>query len=243
MSINQIYLSIVIPCYNESKKIVYDIEEASKFLVSYNICGEIIIVDDGSTDNTYHMAEEYSKKFQNIKVLTYGANKGKGYALKTGILVATGRYILFADAGLCVPFENVQRGIAQIESGASIAIGSRRVKGSKIFHHQPLYRKLGSRLFHFISTTIIGIPKDIQDSQCGFKLFTRDAAHFLYSQCVIDRFMIDIEMILRAKKAHLVITEFPVEWKNDPDTRFNPINGTIQNIFQLIKIKYIVSKI
>lgn len=237
------YLSIVIPCYNESKKIHKDIEEVFKFFNTFNINGELIIIDDGSKDDTYKAAERFTNMCPGLKVIRYKNNRGKGYALKTGILSASGEYILFADSGLCVPFDNVFRGIKVLENGAHIGIGSRRAEGSKIVKSQPWYRILGSMVFQFIVKSIIGLPEEVNDSQCGFKVFPKSVAHWLYGQCVIERFMIDIEMILRAKKANLKMAEFSVEWTNDPDTRYSLVKGTIQNMKQLIKIKYIVGRI
>ena len=120
------YLSVVIPAYNEEKKIAKDIEAVYKYFKNNSIDGELIIVNDGSKDQTCNIANNFSKQFNTLKVITYLKNKGKGYAIKTGILEAKGEYILFADAGLCVPFKYANAGIELLKKGYDIAIGSRR---------------------------------------------------------------------------------------------------------------------
>ena len=238
MSQESIYLSIIIPCFNESKKVIHDIDAVLDFFRTYSINGEVIIVDDGSSDNTFNIAKEYSQKYSNVLVLGYEKNRGKGFALKTGFLAANGEYALFADSGLCVPFDNVFKGIELIKNGADIAIGSRRAVGAQILEYQPRYRIIGSKIFYFVVRTIIGVPRHIHDSQCGFKLFHRRIYKELFSQCCVERGMIDVEMILRAKKKRLKMVEFPVAWKNDPDSRYKLYLDPIRDIIQLIRIKY-----
>lgn len=231
-------LSVVIPAYNEEKKIAKDIEAVYEYFKNNSIDGELIIVDDGSKDRTVEIVKEYKEKFLSLRLITYGKNKGKGYAIKTGILEATGNYILFADSGLCVPFKCANLGIELLKNGANIAIGSRRTSDnrSKIITSQPFYRRQGSKLFKFLIHSFGVIPKEIQDTQCGFKLFKRDVAHNIYKNCFTEKFMLDIEMIRRAKKAKYKIVSFPVEWSNDPDTRYNPLFGSLENMIQILKI-------
>ena len=231
-------LSVVIPAYNEEKKISKDIEAVYDYFQGNSIAGELIIVNDGSTDRTYSLAQGLTKKYPTLRVITYEKNRGKGYATKKGILEAKGNYILFADSGLCVPFKCTNTGLEELKKGYDIAIGSRRTSNnkSKIVKGQPLYRMLGSRLFKFLIHTFGVIPKEIQDTQCGFKLFKKEAAHNIYKNCFTEKFMLDIEMIRRAKKAKYKIISFPVEWSNDPDTRYRPFVGSLENLLQIINI-------
>lgn len=231
------YLSVVIPAYNEEKKISKDIEEAYKYFSENNINGEVIVVDDGSKDQTFNIANGFSNKYPSLKVINYGRNKGKGYAIKTGILQATGEYILFADSGLCVPFKFADYGLDLLKKGNDIAIGSRKTN-AKIIISQPLYRKLGSKLFHIFIKIFKIIPEGIEDTQCGFKLFKKDVAHNIFRRIFTEKFMWDIEMLRRASKEKYKIAAFPVEWSNDADTKFHPYIGSIENLLQIINIMF-----
>lgn len=231
-------LSIVIPAYNEEKKIVKDIEAVYKFFNENSFNGELVIVDDGSSDDTKKIVQSQIKNYPNLKLVDYGENKGKGYALRKGMVEAQGKYILFADSGLCVPFKCALQGIELLKDGSDIAIGSRRGKNneSTIVIQQPLYRRAGSKVFYFLIKAINLIPKGIYDTQCGFKLFKKEAAHKIYSECFTDGFMIDIESLRRAVKLNYKVTPFSIEWSNDPDTRYNPLFGSFQNLLQIVNI-------
>lgn len=233
------HLSVIIPAYNEEKKISQDIEAVFKYFSESSINGELIIINDGSKDQTYSTASSFKTKFPSLKIITYEKNKGKGYAVKTGVLQSSGEYVLVADSGLCVPFKLANTGLELLKKGNDIALGSRRAvndKKAKIIVQQPIYRKLGSKLFHFLLTTTSLIPKDIQDTQCGFKLFKREVAYNIFKKLITEKFMWDIEMLRIANKEKDKIAVFPVEWSNDPDTKFNPYIGSIENLLQIINI-------
>jgi dolichyl-phosphate beta-glucosyltransferase len=230
-------LSIVIPAYCESGKINADIRAAADFLRSRGFSGEIIVVDDGSPDDTARRALANTTEFPELTVLRYGDNRGKGHALRCGIAKATGRNILFADSGLCVPYDIAAIGMIMLDTGmCDIAHGSRRMRGS-VKRAQPLYRRLGSRVFAFVVHALMGIPLYISDTQCGFKLYRRDVAQRLYGEAFTDGFMFDTEIILRALRADVRILEFPVLWSNDSDTRYDPVKGTLRNLAELWRIR------
>ena len=232
------YLSVVIPVYNEEKKISRDIEAVYEYFKDYKIDGELIVVNDGSKDKTYEVAKSYINKFPALKVITYEKNKGKGYAVKTGVLQANGEYILITDSGLCVPFKLANDGLALIKSGSDIALGSRRTLDNKatILIKQPVYRRLGSKFFQFLIQTFSLIPKEVQDTQCGFKLFRKEVAKSIFKRLFTEKFMWDIEVLRIASKEKYKIATFSVEWSNDPDTRFNPFIGSFENLCQIINI-------
>lgn len=229
-------LSVVIPAYNEENKIHRDIKAVYDYFNENSINGELIIVDDGSRDNTFNVASEFKNKYPSLTVLTYKKNRGKGYAIKTGMFEASGKHILFADAGLCVPYKCVKPGIELLESGSDIAIGSRRTSETKIVQKQPFYRRLGSTIFHFLIKTFSIIPPGIQDTQCGFKIFKKEVAHKIFQRLFTEKFMWDIEMLRIAQKEKYKIGVFPVEWSNDPDTKFRPYIGSIENMIQILNI-------
>jgi len=236
-------LSIVIPAYKESAKVERDIAAASAFLEASDLRGEIILVDDGSPDDTAERAAELRTRFKNLTVLSYKPNRGKGHAVRYGVLRAGGRIIMFADAGLCVPYEIAKLGISMIDMNmCDIANGSRRTRGS-IVVAQPLYRRVGSRAYKAFIHLFMGIPTYVSDTQCGFKLYRREIAHALFGPAFTDGFMFDTEIILRALRAKYRILEFPVLWSNDADTRYDPIKGTIRNLRELLKIRFGLSRV
>jgi dolichyl-phosphate beta-glucosyltransferase len=230
-------LSIVIPAYKEAAKIGADVRAAGDFLRRHDLAGEIIVVDDGSPDDTANVALAMTAEFPELRVLSYTPNRGKGYALKYGMTRAQGRNVLFADAGLCVPYDIATIALAMLDMGmCDVANGSRRMRGT-IKEAQPLYRRIGSRAFKVVVHTFMGIPFYISDTQCGFKAYRREAAHSLYGELFTDGFMFDSEIIIRAIRNNYRILEFPVIWSNDADTRFDPRRGSFKLIRELIRIR------
>lgn len=234
---NYFEISIIIPAYNEEKKIEKDIREVILFLKKANLKGEIIVSTDGVTDQTNNIVKKLQKEFKELKLLAEKEKIGKGAAIKKGVRIAEGKYIMFADAGLCVPYKYIKEGINKIEEGFDIALASRASKKSIITKAQPIYRKIGSIAFGFLVRNIIGVPKNVKDTQCGFKIYKKEVAKKLFNDLRIECFMFDIELILRAKKEKYKMTQFPVQWSNDIDTKFNPITGSIRNIKDLLKLK------
>lgn len=230
-------LSIIIPAYNEEKKIAKDIEEAEEFIKKNNIDGEVIVSTDGITDKTNDIVSKLQKKYKKLLLLADKGKIGKGAAIKKGVKIAKGEYILFADAGLCVPYHDAKRGLALLLKGYDCAMGSRAVTGSKILKKQPLYRYLGSKLFKALIHKVLQIPSHIKDTQCGFKLYRSSVAKKVFGELKTNKMMFDIEIILRLKKYNYKMVSFPVEWKNDEDTKFDPLIGTFHNFEDLYKIK------
>jgi glycosyltransferase involved in cell wall biosynthesis len=231
-------LSIVIPAYKEAHKIARDVAAADAFLRSRRGDGEIIVVDDGSGDGTADAARELQNQFPSLGVVTYERNRGKGYAVAQGVAQARGDVMMFADAGLCVPYEIATLGLTMLELDmCDIAHGSRRMRGS-VLRAQPLYRRLGSQGYKYVVHGLMGVPTFISDTQCGFKMYRREVARELYSELVTDGFMFDVEIILRALRKRYRILEFPVLWSNDEDTRYDPIKGTLRNFRELARIRW-----
>lgn len=231
-------LSIVIPAYKESAKIRRDIQAASEFLTSQRLTGEILVVDDGSPDQTTEIVSALLPEFPVLKVLSYHPNRGKGHALRYGITRSKGKNVMFADAGLCVPYDIASIGLTMLNLKiCDVAHGSRRMRGS-VRRQQPLYRRAGSKVYGWVIHTLMGVPWYISDTQCGFKLYRGDVARRLYTEATTDGFMIDIEVILLALGNGFQLLEFPVLWSNDADTRYDPIWGTIRNFQELAAIRW-----
>lgn len=231
--------SIVIPAYEESTKIAKDIKKAAEFLDGNDFQGEIIVVDDCSTDGTSQVAKSTKvPPSVTLKVLRYEPHRGKGYAVRTGIKASTGDYVMFADSGYCVPFGNVLLGIELLKHGdADIANASRKLIESDILKDQPFHRRICSKIIKWVVRIMLGIPRTLTDTQCGFKVYKGDVARELYGECMSDGFMFDVEIILRAQKNGYKIAEFPIEWSCDPDSRLSVTRTPLPTISELIAIR------
>jgi dolichyl-phosphate beta-glucosyltransferase len=231
-------LSIIIPALNEREKIVRDLQAAHDFLIDARLVGEIIVVADGSTDDTIEVAQAFVTRGPEVRALPLTAQRGKGAAIKRGVEAARGSIVMFADAGLCVPFEDAFQGLAMLDAeSCDLAHGSRSDPKTVVVRVQPLWRQVGSKMFRSFIYMVMGIPRTIGDTQCGFKLYRADVARDLYADLFTAGYMFDIEIILRAVKRGYRIAGFPVRWSNDADSRYHPIKGTIQVLQQLAKIR------
>ena len=193
----KMYISIIIPAYNEENKISADILAADKFISDNNYVGEIIVVDDGSTDNTSSIANSYKEKIEtNLTVLKLLENIGKGGAVSEGIKISSGEIVMYADAGLTVPFNNALIGIKLIEDGkCEIANGSRKMGSATIVKKQDLDRRVISKIFGFLFKSVLKIPKEMTDTQCGFKIYKGEVARELFKKLTITGFLFEIEFI------------------------------------------------
>ena len=237
-------LSIIIPAFEESKKIVADIQAATAFLKDNNIPGEIIVIDDGSEDDTAKAAEKVPPTVGiPCRVFRVDENRGKGHAVRLGMTKAIAEFVMFADSGNCVPYDNVLQGLKMIESGeCDIAHGSRKMKGCRIHKPQSKFRQFCSKAFRWTINTWLKIPPHLTDTQCGFKIYRGDVARDLYKRCVTDGFSFDVEVIMRAHRHGYTIKEFPVEWTCDCDSRIT-VTGTSWRILrELIGIKRALAK-
>jgi dolichyl-phosphate beta-glucosyltransferase len=216
-------LSIVIPAFEEGHKIARDVTAAAEFLQANHLQGEILVVDDGSADDTARAARTAPiPPGVERRAIRYEPHRGKGYAVRTGMTQTTGKYAMFADCGLCIPYGNALEALAILKNGTcEIAHGSRRHLESDILRDQPWHRRLISRLLKSAVHLILGIPRDLTDTQCGFKVYRGDVAREIYGECHIDGFLFDVETILLATRKGYRICEFPVAWSCDLDSRLS----------------------
>lgn len=213
-------LSIVIPCYNEAGRLPRTLERTMAYLETKPGSHEIIVVSDGSTDATDEVAFQAFKTLpNNVRGKWYGymPNEGKGKAVKIGMRQARGRRILFMDADYAVPLSDLSRAEGLLDQGFDIAIGSRAASDTKITRHQSFLRERIAKVFGFIQRNYLGLP--LKDTQCGFKLFTRKAAHQIFEQVKLTSVIFDGEMLWLAKRMKYKVADFPVEWTHDPDSR------------------------
>lgn len=230
------FLSIIIPAYNEEKRLNPTLQKIDSYLNSNDYQYEVIVVDDGSTDKTKEAALS-STLYQTgkLKLLQNSQNRGKGFSVKKGILASTGDYIIFSDADLSTPIEEIEKLLSYIESGFDIAIGSRSVEGAKVRIHQPFYREYMGKFFNVLVQFFV--LKGIVDTQCGFKLFRAEVARDIASCLKIDGFSFDVEVLYLAVKKGYRVKEVPVVWMNSPVSRVNPLFDSYKMFIELLSIK------
>lgn len=231
------YLSVVIPAYNEASRIERTLRETVSYLTNQRYSWELIVVNDGSADDTAGVVEAFLSDIPQARLLSYAKNAGKGKAVRTGITASSGSYVLFMDADNSTPISEIQKAWPiVVESGIDIAIGSRGLETSDIQRRQPLYRKLGSWVFKWFHRLTIGV-RFIEDTQCGFKILRGDVARWLFSHMRIDGYMFDIEVLYLANRLGYSIREFPVAWENDPDSRLRLFYDTARMFKHLAAIR------
>jgi dolichyl-phosphate beta-glucosyltransferase len=232
----QIYLSVIIPAYNEEKRLPSTLREMYKYLSSQSYSFEIIVVSDGSTDKTVQVAERISlEEMEELRVIDFKKNYGKGYGVKIGMLEAKGKYRLFMDADNSTSVDQVEKMFPWFEKGYDVVIGSRDIKGAVLDPPQPFHRRFVGSVFRFLTHLIIGTWK-IKDSQCGFKCLTQKATEDICPKCTINKFSFDPEILVLAKKMNYKIKEIPVHWKNDLNSKVK-LKSTFNMFRDLLRIR------
>ena len=235
-------ISIVIAAYNEERRIIPSLFKIKEYCNKQGIDYEIFVVDDGSTDSTHKIAKDLIKDIPCLKVISYVANKGKGYALRQGVLASRGDVILVTDADLSTPIEELSKLLPLIHNHkCDVAIGSRALALSEIIKKQPWWRQSMGRFFNKLVKTLI--LEDFSDTQCGFKLFRGDIARSLFKEAKINRFAYDVEILAIARKKGRTILEVPIRWINSPESKVNPVQDSLQMFRDLLKIRMTVGKI
>jgi dolichyl-phosphate beta-glucosyltransferase len=230
-----IELSVVIPAYNEENSIESTTREIDRYLSSLGIIYEIVIVDDGSSDATLSIARSLSEQLLSVRVCSYSPNRGKGVAVRTGILGAEGKRVLFTDADHATPIQELPPLMTALDGGYAVAIGSRAAPGAIRVIHQPFYRELGGRALNLF-IRLFAVP-GILDTQCGFKLFTRESAQAIFSRCFIDRFSFDVEVLYLAQQLGYKIAELPIHWAHHDGSRVNPIRDGLKMFVDIAKMR------
>ena len=225
-------LSVVIPAFNEAGRLPATLARVREHLAGRGVAFELIVIDDGSTDATTDAARAVPFP---IQVMRHAVNRGKGHAVRTGMLAASGALRLMTDADLSTPIEELGRLEAALDQGFDVAIGSRALAGSRIEVHQPAYREAMGRLFNRLVQALL-LP-GLQDTQCGFKLFTAAAASTAFGACRLDGFCFDVEALYVARRRGLRIAELPVVWRNDAATRVG-LGGGAAAFVDLARIRF-----
>ncbi len=232
-------LSIVIPALNEAEKIGGDVRAAAEFIRDETLEGEVIVVDDGSTDGTGKRALTVDvPSGVERRVIRLEENQGKGAAVKAGILASEGDIVIFADSGTCVPYADARPAMEKIRSGRlDMALGSRRHKDTVILRDRSLKRKVFSWLFRQAAVLLVGVPRRFTDTQCGFKVYRGEAARDLFGRCVTRGFLFELEILLRALRRGYRVEEFPVEWTCDPDSRLRAGKAAASVVKELFRVR------
>ena len=235
-------MSIVIPAYNEEKRIAGSLLETCAYMNDFGMEYEIIVVDDGSSDGTGRIVDHIAKDIRNVGLVRYEMNRGKGHALRTGVLATKGDLILVMDADLSTPMDELRKLMPYLSDGGfDIAIGSRALALSDIIIKQPWWRRgMGKTFNKLVKTLVIG---GFSDTQCGFKLFKGEIARSLFGEAKIDRFAYDVEILALARKKGYGIQEVPVRWINSPESRVDPVKDSLQMLADLVRIRFAVGKV
>ena len=231
-------LSIVVPAFDEETRLGESTEKILRFIEAEKLSAEVIIVDDGSQDKTAEVAEKVCSKFPEIqtKVIRYDQNRGKGYAIKTGLLAAQADIAVFSDADLSTPIEEIYKLIKPIQNGEfDVTFGSRALDRSLIGTHQPWRREQGGRVINLIIKTMSGLP--FADTQCGFKAFNMQKFRPLLDVMQIDRFGFDVEFLFVANHNHLRLKEIPVRWNDMAGSKVSVVRDTRRMFTELNTIR------
>jgi dolichyl-phosphate beta-glucosyltransferase len=234
-------LSIVVPMYNEAARVEGTLRTILAYLGEQSYGSEVIVVDDGSTDGTASIADDYSKRQAMVRVLRHDPNRGKGASIRSGVLAARGRYVFFMDADMSVPIEELTGAFAALSTGdIPVLIGSRKIAGARIERPQPFLRTWLGGGFTCLARLLLS-PK-ILDFTCGFKGFRRDEAVALFRLQKCDGWAFDAEVLYLARLMGLTVLQYPVRWSHCGDSRVRFPHDIIRTLVALISIRWRVSR-
>jgi dolichyl-phosphate beta-glucosyltransferase len=211
------YLSVVVPAYNEEGRILPTLTRLHEYYSAQDYTYAVCVVSDGSKDGTARLVGEFIGRHPEFSLIEYQPNRGKGHAVRRGMLAAEGDLILFCDADLATPQEETEKLLAHMRSGAQVAIGSRPLKESSLERHQPMWREALGRGANVL-IQLLGV-RGIRDTQCGFKVFTREVGHEVFKRCKLDGFSFDFEALMVARDLGYRIDEVPVRWSHQEGSK------------------------
>lgn len=228
------FLSIIIPAHNEAKRLPPSLEKIDTFLQRQDYSSEVIVVENGSADSTFQIAKAFEQKMPNLRVFHEEA-RGKGLAIKRGMLEAQGEYRFLCDADLSMPIEQVNRFLPPALGSLDVAIGSREVEGAQRFNEPP-YRHFIGRIFNTMVRLLV-LP-GLQDTQCGFKCFRDEVAETVFPLQHLDGMSFDAEVLFIARKKGFKIVEVPIDWYHDPDSRVRLVKDSLRMGWDLLSIRW-----
>jgi glycosyltransferase involved in cell wall biosynthesis len=228
--------SIILPAFNESERLRPSLEKALAFVREQGWNAEILVVNDGSTDDTAGIVRALMPSAPELRLLENPGNRGKGYSVRHGMLNARGQFVLFTDADLSSPIEEAPKLFAALEAGADIAIGSRWLRAETQTQRQPLHRQLFGRIFNLLLRLTLGLQ--FADTQCGFKAFNRPAVDAIFPRQKIERWGFDPEILFLARKFGFKVKEVPVAWAHRDGTSINPLLDGSRMFLEMLHIRW-----
>jgi dolichyl-phosphate beta-glucosyltransferase len=226
-------VSVVIPAYNEAERLGLTLRRVLDYLARRGHSYELLVVDDGSRDDTPLVAERFAR--EGVALLRHARNRGKGAALRTGVLATRGARVLLSDADLSTPIEDLARLEPRLAE-ADLVLGSRAVAGARIEEHQPLYRELMGKTFNLL-IRLLGV-RGLRDTQCGFKLLDGEVARELFAAVQVDGFAYDVELVWLARRRGYHVTEVGVTWSNSPASRVHPLRDPLRMLRDIVLMRY-----
>ncbi len=221
--------------YNETHRLRESLPMLMDYFLAQDYSYEFVVVDDGSSDNTADLATELLKPIKNVRVLRERPNKGKGHAVKVGMLAARGKVALFCDADLSTPPSELDKFWPWLDAGYDVVIGSRKMPGANIERHQPAWRESLGKVFTWLTDKLA--TRDISDVTCGFKCFKHEAAQQLFARSVIDDWSFDAEILFIAQQLGCKIKEVPVTWHDQPGTKVRLVRDATRALLGLLRIR------
>lgn len=228
------FLSIIIPAYNEERRLPGTLQTIWDYLATQDYSAEIIVVENGSTDRTADVVREFAKEHPNVRLLT-SSPRGKGLAVKTGMLAARGVYRFLCDADLSMPIEELSKFLPPTLDGYQVAIGSREAPGARRYG-EPIYRHLMGRAFNWL-VKLVAVP-GLEDTQAGFKCFTAQAAQDLFTRQTMIGFGFDVEVLFIARKLGYRIVEVPIHWYYKSESRVDPLRDTWRMFREVLQVRW-----
>ncbi len=228
-------IAVVVPAFNEEQRLPATLGEIVEYFAGREESAEIIVVDDGSLDGTGKVIDEWSSRHSQVRSIRFPVNRGKGAAVRAGVLASTAPRVLFTDADGATPIEELARLWAALDGGADIAIGSRAKRGRDVTVTAKWHRRFIGRVFHRLVETLA--VTGFADTQCGFKLFTEAAAHELFSIQQVDGFGFDVEILLAAKTRGYRVEEVPVNWIHQPGSKISLVTTAARMALDLVRIR------
>ncbi len=233
---SEVVLSVVIPVYNESSRLPSTLQAVLGLLQSRSEAFEVVVVDDGSTDDTVELVQRVCREAPEVRLLRHPTNFGKGAAVRNGMLNARGEYILFTDADLSAPIAEAERLLEPLKNGYDVAFGSRGLRPEWISQHQSRFREAAGKLFNLCTRSIAGI--DFRDTQCGFKAFRRQAAETIFARQRIPGFGFDVEVLYLARKFGYRVLEVPVHWAHSEGSTVHMLRDSARMFLDLLRIRW-----
>ena len=228
--------SLIIPAYNESARLGATLERVLAYVHAQGWDAEVIVVNDGSRDNTAEIVKSFAAKDPILRLVENPGNRGKGYSVRNGMLNARGEIVLFSDADLSSPIEEASKLLAALDQGADIAIGSRWLRSETQTQRQPLHRQLFGRIFNLLLRLTLGLK--FKDTQCGFKAFKQSAARAIFPLQKIERWGFDPEILFLARKFGFKVKEIPVVWGHSGGTRINPLVDGARMFQEMLRVRW-----